>query len=218
VGEPTFGKGVVESVAPLGEKCALALLTSQYFTPSGRSIQRPLPGTALEGEMLLGLGHGANTSGGSVPTFKTDAGRPIVAGGGIAPDILVSARQLDPWVTFLNQRGLITSFASAYITLHGRIDRSFQPDEGALEDLKEYLSRQRIRTPDEFWAADQNYLKLRIRQEVFNVVFGLDAGDEVEVKGDPQVQKAATYFKILPSLLKAPGIKASATGAGSRAR
>src|SRR5207245_6291489 len=47
VGEPTFGKGVVQSVMGLSEKTGLALTTAQYFTPSGRSIQRPLPGTAL---------------------------------------------------------------------------------------------------------------------------------------------------------------------------
>jgi carboxyl-terminal processing protease len=218
VGEPTFGKGVVESVAPLSEKCALALLTSQYFTPSGRSIQRPLPGTALEGEMLSGLGQGTSAALGTAPAFRTDIGRPISAGGGISPDIMVPSRQLDPWVSFLNQRGLITNFASAYLTLHGRVDQAFQPDESTLEDLRGFLRRQGVRTPDEFWAADQDYLKLRIKTEVFNLVFGLAAGDEVEVKGDPQVQKAATYFSILPALLKAPGIKVSASGPGSTAK
>ncbi|MGH9431655.1 MAG: S41 family peptidase, partial [Terriglobia bacterium] len=47
VGEPTFGKGVVETVMGLSEKTGLALLTAEYFTPSGRSIQKPLPETAL---------------------------------------------------------------------------------------------------------------------------------------------------------------------------
>ena len=46
-GEPTYGKGVVQSVTALSENTGLALTTAQYFTPSGRSIQRPLPGTAL---------------------------------------------------------------------------------------------------------------------------------------------------------------------------
>lgn len=218
VGEPTYGKGVVESVAALSEKCALALITSQYFTPSGRSIQRPLPGTALEGGMLSGLGQGTEATPGSPPEFRTDIGRPISAGGGISPDIMVPARQLDPWVSFLNQRGLITSFASAYLTLHGKVDQSFQPDDGALEDLKDFLNRQGIRTPEEFWASDHDYLKLRIKTEVFNLVFGLAAGDEVEVKGDPQVQKAATYFHEVPALLTAPGVQAQAGGGHSTAR
>lgn len=39
VGEKTFGKGVVQSVIPLGPQRALRLTTARYYTPSGRSIQ-----------------------------------------------------------------------------------------------------------------------------------------------------------------------------------
>ena len=211
VGEPTYGKGVVEGVVGLSEQCGLALTTSQYFTPSGRSIQRPLPGTALAGEIESNLTGGRAALAGSMATFHTDLGRPLSGGGGIVPDVIVSGRQLDPWVTFLNQRGLITSFASEYLTLHGRVDKSFQPDVNALDDLKDFLARQGIRTPEEYWIPDQEYLKLRIKTEIFNLVFGLAAGDEIEVKGDPQVQKAATLFGAMPALLKAPTDKAGTT-------
>ena len=212
VGEPTYGKGVVESVMGLSEQCGLALTTSQYFTPSGRSIQRQLPGTALAGEMDASLNRGsAAPHAGSPATFHTDLGRPLSVGGGIVPDVAITARELDPWVTFLNQRGLITSFASQYLTLHGHVEKSFQPDENTLEDLKDFLARQGIRTPEEYWTPDQEYLKLRIKTEIFNLVFGLAAGDEVEVMGDPQVQKAATYFDQVPALLRAlvPGASAA---------
>jgi hypothetical protein len=46
-GEPTLGKGAVESVIALSGGTGLRLTTAQYFTPQGRLIQRPLPGTAL---------------------------------------------------------------------------------------------------------------------------------------------------------------------------
>src|SRR5437899_9133712 len=111
VGEPTFGKGVVQSVMGLSEKTGLALITAQYFTPSGRSIQRPLPGTALaevdaaaapQGEQpparpraqFAGLQNAAGAP--ALPRrFHTDRGRPVTAGGGIAPDVVVAAPQLD---------------------------------------------------------------------------------------------------------------------------
>jgi carboxyl-terminal processing protease len=210
VGEPTFGKGVVEGVVALDEKCGLALTTSQYFTPSGRSIQRPLPGTALAEVTDLSQARGLPVAAGEKFTYRTDAGRQVLAGDGITPDIAVPGYAPDPWATFLNQRGLMTSFASSYLTLHGKVDRSFEPDEATLIDFKNFLARQGIRTPEEFWGPDQDYLKLRIKTEVFNLVFGLAAGDEVDVKGDPQVQKAATYFNELPALLKAPTEKANA--------
>jgi len=39
LGEPTFGKGSVQTVIPLSDGAALRLTTSLYYTPSGRSIQ-----------------------------------------------------------------------------------------------------------------------------------------------------------------------------------
>ena len=41
VGEPSFGKGLVQSVYPLSEGAGLALTTALYYIPSGRSIQKP---------------------------------------------------------------------------------------------------------------------------------------------------------------------------------
>jgi carboxyl-terminal processing protease len=196
-GETTFGKGVVESVVALSANTGLALTTSQYFTPSGRSIQRPLPDTALEVPE-----RGLTTSVNPSPSYRTDNGRSLAAGGGISPDVTIPAPTLDPWVSFLNQRGMFTSFASEFLTRHGKVDRSFEPDATVLQNFRDYLTRQRIRVPEEYWGADQDYLKLRIKTEIFNLVFGLALGDEVETRGDPQVHEAASLFSRIPQILK----------------
>ncbi len=39
VGSPTFGKGSVQTIMPIGEETALKLTTARYYTPKGRSIQ-----------------------------------------------------------------------------------------------------------------------------------------------------------------------------------
>ncbi len=193
VGEPTFGKGVVEHIVPLAEETALAITTSQYFTPSGRSIQRPLPGTALADPQQ---------SEGGEKAFKTDDGRPLEAGGGVTPDRLLASWPLDPWERFLDARGLFTSFASDYLTRHGRITRDFTPDATTLDDFRDSLTRAGIQSPDEFWRKDGDYLKLRIKVELLNLVFGLAAGDEAETRGDPLVQKAAALLPQLTDLLR----------------
>jgi hypothetical protein len=72
-----------------------------------------------------------------------------------------------------------------------------------LQDFKEFLSREGVRTPEEFWDKDQDYLKLRIKVELLNLVSGLSSGEEVETKGDPQVQKAASLFSQIPKILRA---------------
>jgi carboxyl-terminal processing protease len=199
VGEPTYGKGVVQSVAALSEDSGLALTTAQYFTPSGRSLQRPLPGTALAAPGRE-LDPASNSS-----HFATDDGRPLEPGGGIAPDVEIPPRQLDPWVGFLDQTGAFTNFASDYLSLHGRTNESFEPDPAMLDDFKEFLNRGGVRTPEEYWNNDQDYLRLRIKVELLSLVSGLSTGEEVQTKGDPQVQKAASLFSQVPRILKGPG-------------
>jgi len=39
MGQPTFGKGSVQTILPLGNNTAIKLTTARYYTPSGRSIQ-----------------------------------------------------------------------------------------------------------------------------------------------------------------------------------
>ena len=198
VGQPTFGKGVVQSVMPLGEKTGLALTTAEYFTPSGRSIQRPLPGTTLATDVA------GRRKPDTAPDFHTDDGRPVSAGGGITPDVAVPPRALDPWITFLNQRGLFTSFADDYMNLHGKVGDSFEPGPPVLEDFRQFLSKQNVRVPQEYWNPDQDYIKLRIKAELVTLARGLDSGNALEVRDDPQVRKAVTLFPQIAQLLKAP--------------
>jgi carboxyl-terminal processing protease len=209
-GEATFGKGVVEHVTALSEKMGLALTAAQYFTPCGRSLQRPLPGTALAEEAVYNPGQREKQTGREIApvasassAFHTDDGRPVTAGGGITPDVPISRSTPDPWVTFLNQRGIFTSFASEYLTLRGKVPKSFEPDSQVLDGFKDFLGRQGVRAPVEYWDDDQPYLKLRIKTELFNLIYGLTFGDEVETRADPQVQKAATLFPTIAQLLKA---------------
>jgi carboxyl-terminal processing protease len=217
-GEPTYGKGVVQSVTELSEQTGLALTSGEYFTPSGRSIQRPLPGTALTfasldqpsrpGEKTSEVAAGAN-SGQPAPAgpaatraFHTDNGRTVTAGGGITPDVTIPGRTLDPWLTLLTQRGYLTSYAEEYLTTHGKVPESFEPPPEMLANLKESLERNRIRVPDGYWANDQDYLKLRLKVELANLVFGLARGDEIDTRGDPQAQQAARLFPRIPQVLK----------------
>lgn len=208
-GEPTYGKGVVQSVMELSEQTGLALTAGQYFTPSGRSIQRPLPGTGLtfasldqpalpKGKTAKDASPGATAA----RAFHTDDGRPVTSGGGITPDVAIPGLTLDPWLTFLNQRGYLTGFAEEYLSTHGEVAESFEPPPDMLADFRAGLERNHVRVPEEYWSVDQDYLKLRLKVELTNLVFGLTRGDELETKGDPQAQQAASLFPRIAQLLK----------------
>ena len=203
-GEPTFGKGVVESVMPLSDETALGLVTAEYFTPSGRSVQRPLAGTALQHSSRVLEASGRDPAASKSVTFYTDDGRTVTAHGGVTPDVQLPATHLDPWLRFLNQTGMFSSFASAYFAYHGKIDKTFEPTPQTLEEFRNYLAAQRIQSPEPYWSKDQQYLGSSIRAALFNLAFGLDYGNEIATLNDPQVQAAASLFPDVPDLLHRP--------------
>jgi carboxyl-terminal processing protease len=85
VGTPTYGKGSAQSVFDLSGG-ALKLTTARWYTPSGRSISRPLPKPDDEDD-----------SGDTTATdttvhrtqYRTSDGRIVYGGGGITPDVIV---------------------------------------------------------------------------------------------------------------------------------
>jgi carboxyl-terminal processing protease len=89
VGENTFGKGLVQLPIQLEYDSALLLTIAKYFTPSGRLIQRDYSNGALyDYSTRGGLGPDKinSQSAPSGPESRTDTGRAVYGGGGIAPD------------------------------------------------------------------------------------------------------------------------------------
>ena len=210
-GLPTYGKGVVQSVTGLSEQTGLALTAGQYFTPSGRSIQRPLAGTALTFASLASSAAanqkaekpapGADPAGPVAATFHTDDGRPVTIGGGITPDVALQAHSDDPWLSFITQRGYLTSYAEGYLTTHGKLAEPFEISPEILEDFKLTLGHNGVRVPEEYWAKDQDDLKLRLKVELTSLLFGLERGNEIATQGDPQIQQAFSLFPRVAQIL-----------------
>lgn len=79
MGQPTYGKGSVQHLYPVPDGGAVRLTTARWVTPAGRLIaraqSRDLPPSSDSAALH--------------PKFKTDAGRTVIGGGGIVPDIIV---------------------------------------------------------------------------------------------------------------------------------
>src|ERR671921_329798 len=81
LGTPSFGKGVLQTTYPLGDEIAIKLTTARWYTPSGRTVQRPKP----DAEGALG-----NRPPSLMPRlFHSDAGRAIPDASGILPDLTI---------------------------------------------------------------------------------------------------------------------------------
>src|SRR5207244_3996406 len=89
IGQPTYGKGLVQNVFPLSNKSALALTVAYYYTPDGRSLQRPLRDSQIDA------------------TLSTSAG-------GLKPEYIVSPEAQTRLRIALDASGSFQTFATEY--------------------------------------------------------------------------------------------------------
>jgi carboxyl-terminal processing protease len=89
LGTATYGKGSAQRVFRIQDG-AVKLTTALWYTPSGRSINRPRPDNSPGADEPDGDVQADTTK--PRPVFKTDAGRTVLGGGGIVPDVEVPTR------------------------------------------------------------------------------------------------------------------------------
>jgi carboxyl-terminal processing protease len=188
VGEPSFGKGLVQSVYPLSEGTGLALTTALYYIPSGRSIQKTFSSQRAFGTEDFDLGATA-THPNDRTDFKTDSGRPVPGGGGIVPDIEVAPEGLDQFRNVLEASGSFTSFASEYVRSH-KIPGGWEVPGEALDQFQAWLSERRIQPSLGEWTQNRDFIQSRLKTEIYNFALGVEKGDEVQARSDLLIQKA----------------------------
>ena len=118
-GRRSFGKGLVQREMPLGDGSAVRLTIARYYTPSGRSIQKPYEdkGENYFNEFDKRFESGELYEKDKVKIadslkFKTKKGRIVYGGGGIMPDIFVPLEDSHgaEGLTMLMQSGLVNYF------------------------------------------------------------------------------------------------------------
>ena len=182
IGEPSYGKGLVQSVFPLSHGTGLALTTAFYYTPSGRSIQKHLAGALNE---ATATDRAENTT-----VYHTDSGRAVKGGGGIQPDQIVHPDGVTPLRAVLETTGAFPNFATSYVRRHDDIKGDFEAPSTVLDEFRVLLSQNNIRPSVSEWSQESDWIRNRLSQEILNQALGVATGDEVEAKMDPQVQAA----------------------------
>lgn len=125
VGRRSFGKGLVQRQVSLPDSSAIRITTARYYTPSGRSIQKPyVPGESrtYEEEIFERYANGETQH---VDTarldtthvFHTRSGRPVYGGGGIMPDIFVAndTSGFTPYYFQIFNLGMMQRYAFDYV-------------------------------------------------------------------------------------------------------
>jgi carboxyl-terminal processing protease len=192
VGETTFGKGLVQTVQALSENTGLALTTARYYTPSGRLIQRDYKSISL-----YQYHYERKVPDHPTEIKLTDSGRQVTGGGGITPDIIVSEPKLNKFQqelfrfdVFYPAEAGVGGFTRAYLGERPTITHDFSVDDNVMHEFRNYLSKHNVRYAEADLAENQDWVKRKIKQEVFMSTFGMQDGFKVLLEADPQVQKA----------------------------
>lgn len=188
VGEPSFGKGLVQSVYPLSEKTGLALTTALYYIPSGRSIQKTFSSQKAFGADDFELGATA-THPNERNDFKTDSGRPVPGGGGIVPDLEALPASMSQLQQVLEASGSFTAFAAEYLR-NRKVEEGWEVPPQLLDQFQAWLSERRIQPSLREWLETRIFVESHLKTEIYNLAFGVAKGDEIAAKSDAQIQKA----------------------------
>jgi carboxyl-terminal processing protease len=147
VGRRSFGKGLVQQMIELPDKSGLRLTIARYYTPSGRSIQRPYQHGAsgvieYYNELNQRRQNGEYDSADSIrpvdtTKYYTSKGRIVYGGGGITPDTFVPDEDNNLYVRQAVSNRIMRSYAIAFGDRH-RNELNAITD---LEQLERFLKK-----------------------------------------------------------------------------
>ena len=173
VGTATYGKGSAQRVFRL-EGGAVKLTTALWYTPSGRSINRP---RKQEGD----ADSPPKTDSVPRPKFKTDAGRVVLGGGGIVPDVEVPSRVTTPADKALQVavgakiqqfRDAMVEYALSVRTSHAVTSPAFMVTQAMRDALYERMLAKGVKIERPVYDADSALINRAIGVQVSRYAFG----------------------------------------------
>ncbi len=176
VGETSFGKGLVQRQFDLSDNSALRLTISQYFTPSGRLIQRDYKNkknkedyysSAINDSVTEGdnLNHTAEQDSGR-PEYKTSKGRIVFGGGGITPDYIVKSGLASVYTQNLLRKNVFYTFILSYLDRNGGAIKTKYKDDLTYFKKDFKISDEMIKNFIEFAKSKDVDFKKRILKKI----------------------------------------------------
>lgn len=193
MGRTSFGKGSAQGVFGTASGGAVKVTTARWHTPSGRSIDRPMRALDAVDDTLVS----------ERASFRTDRGRTVYGGGGIAPDVAVGDTVLSPAEEQLDAalgtraRELWDAMAEVAIQLKTRSAigaRDFVVTPAMLEALWRSLRGRGFVFDRETFDGATHLLSQLLAREVARYVFGPQAEAERAIRDDEVIQSAARFL------------------------
>ncbi len=222
VGETSFGKGLVQRQYKLIDGSELWLTVSEYYTPSGRCIQKTYKNNKNYGTLAdrINLEEGMNVkhnlevvefTSDSVPVYRTLKGRPVLGGGGITPDYIVKYDSLSQFTKDLIDKNIISKVALYYVAKNKNISKgpisfetfrnNFNLDDDMILKLKSYANDNNITWEDNSFILDSDTIKLNIQATIAGILWSNKEKGMILNQGSKYIKKAVELFPIVNKIL-----------------
>lgn len=130
LGDQSFGKGLVQTVIGINQDTALKITNSKYYIPSGRSIQKR---KFIDEELI------ADNSLVADSLYQTMAGRTVLGGGGISPDVIVKDEGSYPLAASILRNGGFFRFVQQSSDQYTTIDDVIA-DNSLMKNFKTFIN------------------------------------------------------------------------------
>ena len=203
IGRRSFGKGLVQREMALGDGSAVRLTIARYYTPTGRSIQKPYDkgNDAYYSEYESRYVNGELQNKDSIVVndslrFVTPKGKVVYGGGGIIPDVFVGkdTSQENQAISYISNNGFMSYFAFEYLDTH-RQDFKGQTQKDFIDNyivskatLQAFLSYANITEFNTFKGYTAR-LKLVIKAALARQLYGTQAYEMILNQQDPMIKK-----------------------------
>lgn len=212
VGRRSYGKGLVQREMALGDGSAVRLTVSRYYTPTGRSIQRPYENGKNDeyyNDYYKRVSNDELNDESHIPVadslrFVTPKGKVVFGGGGIIPDIFVplDANVQNETINYIKSRGYISYFVfeeldKDRLAFKGISKNDFIKNFAVSDDIvvrfQEYLSeKERVQIT---FVAYNNEIKQLIKASLAEQLFGRNAYEEIMNSTDDMIEEVVKLSK-----------------------
>ena len=224
VGETTFGKGLVQRQFNLPDNSALRLTISEYYTPSGRLIQRDYKDKKNKEEYYSEVYDREETEGDNLnhdvendstkPVYKTNGGRIVYGGGGITPDYIIKSENITEYTTNLLRNNTFYLYTLSYLDKNSseiknqfgddleKFRNGFTIDDNIVKNFISFAETKNVKFVSEDFEKDEKYILARLKAQIARNFWKNEGWFSVLLSSDNQVSKAVTLFNEAKDLAK----------------
>lgn len=211
IGQRSFGKGLVQREMELGDGSAVRLTVARYYTPTGRSIQRPYKNISRQeyySDYVKRYHNGELANKDSIHVndslkYVTPGGKIVYGGGGIIPDVFVprDVNYKKESLDYMFKGGVMDRFIFNKMDenreYYNRLtkekfeNQEIVPDSW-VDDFMLYLSEYHLNFKiEKYRSLIQYYLKATMAHQLF----GTEVYDEILSKEDRIIQQVLTIYE-----------------------